>query len=229
MAACAQHQKVEIASTDGIVLVALVWQPESQTQHKARLAVVMSHPHTKFGGSGNMMHGMARELCTKYGLPCVAFDWRGAGRSPGSSSWCGSAGEIADCAAACNWAVQNLSGIESCVLVGSSGGAPIAGAAVADCSAVTAYVGIGYCFGFLTSFLWGHHYMPLLDCSKQKLFIMGSKDEHTSVSQLNQKAAKAKDESAKVVIVDGVGHYELEQPSYDSLVATHIAEFIDSL
>mmetsp|Transcript_31240 Transcript_31240/g.57130 ORF Transcript_31240/g.57130 Transcript_31240/m.57130 type:complete len:230 (+) Transcript_31240:71-760(+) len=218
-------QPITIPS-DGVDLVARVFRPQGTPS--SGLAVVLSHPHTKFGGSKSNMVGIARKLAQEHQLPCVAFDWRGAGQTGGSSSWFGSKGEYADCRAVCRWALDNLSAPAGCVLVGSSGGAPIAGRAVPEATdaglKVVAYVGIGYCFGFLTSLLWGHHYQPILQWNGPKLFIMGSQDEHTSVSQLQSKAAGAKG-TAEVIIVEGVGHYQLEQPSYDGLVAGHIASF----
>merc|ERR1712224_517784 len=190
-----EMQHYSIVSEDGIEIDAHVCHPKKGriAQHATSgLAVVLSHPHSKFGGSSRNMQGIARILADDYGIASVAFDWRGVGNSGGQSSWFGSDGEIADYLAVCEWAVENLPAPRGCILVGSSGGAPIAGRAAAESSSgIVGYVGIGYTFGVLTSLLWGHHYEPLLTWSNPKLFIMGESDEHTSVSQLESRAEGA--------------------------------------
>jgi uncharacterized protein len=51
-------------------------------------------------------------------------------------------------------------------------GAPIAGSAVPALPCIKAYVGIGYTFGWLASWLFGRHYTAVLQSHVPKLFIM---------------------------------------------------------
>ena len=62
--------------------------------------VVLSHPHTKFGGSSGMMDGLARELVVRGRLRVLCVDTRGAGRSSGAATWTGW-DEVKDVRAAC--------------------------------------------------------------------------------------------------------------------------------
>ncbi|KAH8087751.1 hypothetical protein JL720_7071 [Aureococcus anophagefferens] len=53
----------------------------------------------------------------------------------------------------------------------------------------------------------------------------GALDEHTSVPQLKSWIRRAPD-AAELEVFEGVGHYELEGPSYDGDVAARIVRFI---
>eukprot|EP00929_Paragymnodinium_shiwhaense_P048503 TRINITY_DN24519_c0_g1_i1.p1 TRINITY_DN24519_c0_g1~~TRINITY_DN24519_c0_g1_i1.p1 ORF type:complete len:223 (+),score=15.42 TRINITY_DN24519_c0_g1_i1:94-762(+) len=184
---------------------------------KTRPLVVCSHPATKFGGQGGMMAGIARELAARCGLDSVWFDHRGAGQSSGSSTWTGWE-EVEDCVAVCG------SFGRPCVIVGSSGLAPAAGTAAARIERALGYVGIGYTCGVLCSILWRGHYRELAQSKIPKLFIHASKDEHTSPAQVEGWFSGSA--GFQLRVVDNVGHYELEQPRWDSFVADCIAEFV---
>ncbi|KAH8065910.1 hypothetical protein JL722_298 [Aureococcus anophagefferens] len=138
--------------------------------------VVLSHPHTKFGGSSGMMDGLARELVVRGRLRVLCVDTRGAGRSSGAATW-------------------------------------------------TGWDEMGYTCGYLCSVLWRGHFGPYFSSPKPKLFLHGSKDEHTSVPQLKSWIRRAPD-AAELEVFEGVGHYELESPSYDGDVAARIVRFI---
>ena len=111
------------------------------------------------------------------------------------------------------------------MLVGSSAGAAIAGTALDSVPSARAYVGIGYTFGRLSSWVFGSHYTNIIKSVKPKLFIMGTNDEFTTVSQLNDKLANTK--SVRVELMEGVGHFALETPKYASAIADYVCKFIE--
>ena len=257
-----ERQSERVASSSGVELAVQVMEPPG----RSRMTIVVSHPHTLFGGSSQMMLGLARELVLR-GHRCVMVDLRGANGSGGAATWTGWGAEVDDwyvraprvgapvrrdrcwpllavagrcwppltvaaplrppaSAAVCEWAKQRYG--TPVAIIGSSGAAPFAATACAQCDACNASVSIGYVFGRLCSVLWGRHYAEILQSPKPKLFIMGSKDEHTSVAQLTGRVVRAKQEGlpAEMHVFHGVGHYELEQPRYDAPVAGRIHEWL---
>ena len=131
------------------------------------------------------------------------------------------------------------------VLLGSSAGAPMAGTAMARLSndgedALSAYVAVGYTFGNLASLAFGRHFAHVVANSSSstapRLFVMGERDEFTSVDQLERMAKRMRGEEGAngggvvdVEIVPGVGHFELESPGYDELVARTVLDWLDKI
>jgi pimeloyl-ACP methyl ester carboxylesterase len=130
-------------------------------------------------------------------------------------------------------------------LFGSSAGAPMAGTAMARLKKdgedpVLAYVAVGYTFGNLASLAFGRHFANLAVADNSSsttpmLFVMGERDEFTSVDQLEQMAKRMRGEGVNgggivdVEIVPGVGHFELESPGYDELVARTVLDWLDKI
>eukprot|EP01083_Nonionella_stella_P042573 114947_1 len=184
-------------------------------------AIVLVHPWTKMGGEGALMCGLASELSLK-GYPTIAFDLRGAGSSSGVCTWTGQC-EVRDVVAVCEWARTNVR--DHLVVVGSSAGAPIAGSAFKQLDFVVGYVGIGYPLGNLASVVFGSHYDAITSTDKPKLFIMGTADGFTSVSQFEDIFNKCQSPKFKH-LVEGVGHFALEFPEYDAFMARTIHRFV---
>ncbi len=131
------------------------------------------------------------------------------------------------------------------VLLGSSAGAPMAGTAMARLSndgedALSAYVAVGYTFGNLASLAFGRHFAHVVANSSSstapRLFVMGERDEFTSVDQLEQMAKRMRGEEGAngggvvdIEIVPGVGHFEWESPGYDELVARTVLDWLDKI
>mmetsp|Transcript_24713 Transcript_24713/g.59580 ORF Transcript_24713/g.59580 Transcript_24713/m.59580 type:complete len:259 (-) Transcript_24713:475-1251(-) len=146
-----------------------------------------------------------------------------------------------------NWAREKYdAGI--IVLLGSSAGAPMAGTAMARLlkdqhkhqteqgqggKALSAYIAIGYTFGNFASLGFGRHFSSVVNSSSvPKLFIMGERDEFTSVEQLEQMTRKMRstsDVETTVEIVANVGHFELESSSYDPMVAKMVLDWLDKV
>ena len=144
------------------------------------------------------------------------------------------------------WVRQKYGVNESIVLLGSSAGAPMAGTAMArlaedqggsTAAVLSAYVAVGYTFGKFAALGFGRHFPSVLSSSVTcipKLFIMGEKDEFTSVNQLEDMTQKIRYQNnnrnegrVDVEIVPNVGHFELESPRHDSLVSRLVLDWLD--
>lgn len=140
------------------------------------------------------------------------------------------------------------------VLLGSSAGAPFAGSAMAKIqqqqqAKISAFIAVGYTFGNLASLGFGRHFHSVVGNSASnfcgsssssakeddevppKLFIMGENDEFTSVDQLEGMVARMKSANPNcrvdVDIVKSVGHFQLESPSYDPVVAEKVVQWLE--
>ncbi|CAF2136725.1 hypothetical protein BRARA_B00832 [Brassica rapa] len=110
----------------------------------------------------------------------------------------------------------------------STAGVPIAGSAVEQVEQVVGYVSLGYPFGLLASVLFGRHHKAILSSPKPKLFVMGTRDGFTNVSQLKKKLKSAAGRT-ETHLIEGVSHFQTEGPEYDSQMADAICNFISSL
>ena len=170
------------------------------------------HPWATLGGGEHNCIGIAERLVA-CGVRALTFDM--------SSSWLVSGvllnhrKEVKQVQAICAWAHERWGG--RIVLFGSSAGGPMAGSAL-PLPQVEAAVLVGYTWGFPASIAFGRHFGRLLSSTKPKIFIQGEHDEFTSVPTLEKMVGRAAGEN-KVVVVPGVGHFELESPSYDGKVA----------
>ena len=94
-------------------------------------------------------------------------------------------------------------------------------------SKILAYVAVGYTFGKFASLGFGRHFSSVVTSSLPKLFIMGEGDEFTSADQLEKMVHKMRaNGTVDVEIVANVGHFELESPSYDRLVANVVLNWL---
>ncbi|THG03953.1 hypothetical protein TEA_003434 [Camellia sinensis var. sinensis] len=107
-------------------------------------------------------------------------------------------------------------------------GAPIAGSAVDQLEEVVGYVSLGYPFGLTASILFGRHHKAILQSPKPKLFVMGTRDGFTSVKQLENKLKSAAGR-VETHLLEGVGHFQMEGPAYDTQMVDLIIGFIRSL
>ncbi|PHJ24286.1 esterase lipase thioesterase domain-containing protein [Cystoisospora suis] len=185
--------------------------------------VILVHQYSLMGGRSELVQGKARILA-RQGLPSITFDLRGVGYSSGRATVTGET-EVRDVVAICRWAITTLQ-TSNIFLVGTSAGAPISGSAVPEVDEVRGWVGIGYVFGFFASILFRKHYSRILTSPKPKLFIHAGSDGFTAQSTFDSFYKQAKDPKEKVV-VSGVGHFDLEGPSYDAFSTDLILQFIE--
>jgi fermentation-respiration switch protein FrsA (DUF1100 family) len=135
--------------------------------------------------------------------------------------------EVHQTVAVTKWAVDYFGAEAPVVLLGSSAGAPIAGSALASLPPLP-YVAVGYTFGGIAAIGFGRHFGAVLRAPCPKLFIQGGADEFTSPRVLRRRVAQAAGEENEVVIVDDVGHFELESSAYDGLVARTVLGWLES-
>ena len=79
--------------------------------------------------------------------------------------------------------------------------------------------------GFFASIIFGCHYPPLIASRKPKLFILGTKDEFTSPAQLQGLLGRMEG-VRESHLVEGVGHFTLESPQFDALMADLTLKFV---
>ncbi|KAH0888513.1 hypothetical protein HID58_050942 [Brassica napus] len=207
-------ESCDVDSEEGVKLHTRIFKPrDEQVSDDGDLAIVLVHPFSLLGGCQALLKGIASELACK-GFKAVTLDTRGAGKSTGRATLTGFA-EVKDVIAACRWVSQNL-------------GAPIAGSAVEQVEQVVGYVSLGYPFGLMASVLFGRHHKAILSSPKPKLFVMGTQDGFTSVSQLKKKLKSAAGRT-ETHLLEGVSHFQMEGPEYDSQMADVICNFISSL
>ncbi|KAJ0230243.1 Alpha/beta-Hydrolases superfamily protein [Hirschfeldia incana] len=221
-------ESCKVDTEEGVKLHTRVFKPRDAAYDDdgyKKLVIVLVHPFSLMGGCQALLKGITSELASK-GFWSVTFDTRGAGKSTGRATLTGFA-EVKDVIAVCRWLVQEFE-VERILLVGSSAGAPIAGSAVEQVEQVVGYVSLGYPFGLLASVLFGRHHKAILSSPKPKLFVMGTKDGFTSVSQLKKKLKSAAGRT-ETHLVEGVSHFQMEGPEYDSLMADVICNFISSM
>ncbi|XP_010420774.1 PREDICTED: uncharacterized protein LOC104706298 [Camelina sativa] len=220
-------ESCSVESEEGVKLHTRIFKPRNEqvASDDVDLVIVLVHPFSLLGGCQALLKGIASELASK-GFKAVTFDTRGAGESTGRATLTGFA-EVKDVVAVCRWLCENV-GAHRILLVGSSAGAPIAGSAVEQVEQVVGYVSLGYPFGLMASILFGRHHKAILSSPKPKLFVMGTTDGFTSVSQLKKKLGSAVGRT-ETHLIEGVSHFQMEGPEYDSQVTGIICNFISSL
>jgi dienelactone hydrolase len=119
------------------------------------------------------------------------------------------------------WVLQQYGG--RVMLFGSSAGAPFAGSAMDESDSIIGSVVVGYPFGMWASIAFSGHFKNIKNSTKPKYFIMGAKDEFTSLSTFENIVNKCT--NAKGLIYDDVGHFELESPAFDSTIANNVLSF----
>jgi len=193
--------------SSNVVLEAVLGRAqEEQLTHK-KIAVLLTHPHSKLGGDMNnnvtsylfeAMHSMQQFNSV------IKFNFRGVGCSHGCSSWTGKE-ERKDVQAVCDFLLKQVAPPESVVIVGYSYGSCVACGLVNEIDAIAGYVAISYPYSWMCSFLFSSHY-PKANTSKPKCFITGSNDGFCNFSSFKKWYGKL-DDPKDLVIVPGVDHF----------------------
>lgn len=214
--------EVSLTTTDGVTLSVRSWKG---INHDREVMIIFVHQYAIMGGQGQLMEGMARRV-VKQGYDALTFDLRGAGRSTGKSSWTNQ-NELLDVQTVVDYALQSTK--KKIFLVGSSGGAPLAGATLDYSPRILGGLFVGYVWGFWASILFGWAYASLQNSSKPKLFVVGTKDEFTSMSQYEDRIARLSGPLNEIRIIEGKNHFEIEAPVYDQQIADWIDEFLSKI
>jgi len=218
---------LSIPSTDGIVLDAKFWKVKDYetSSNYTKPWIIFSHQLSKLGGSGDLMEGMASHMSQK-GYDSVTFNYRGVGRSTGSSTWTFK-NELNDLKSVIDYTINNYNATYI-FLVGSSAGAPVAGAALDYSPKILGAMLIGYVWGFWSSILFGWAYGPLENSEKPKLFIVGDRDEFTSMSQYHARIKSLKGTINEMKLIKDKNHFQIEAPQYDRKNTDWLNEFIEN-
>jgi uncharacterized protein len=215
-------QLVNIQSNTPDVILSLRKWASPQASSAPTPLIIFVHQYAVMGGNGRLMEGMARRVASS-GCEGWTFDLRGAGSSTGRSSWTNK-DELHDLLSVINHALETTT--KSIFLVGSSAGAPLAGAALDHSDRVIGGLFIGYVWGFWASILFGWAYSSIRVSVKPKFFIVGTADEFTTMNQYNTRIAELAGSLNEMYVIEGGNHFDIEGPQYDELVVQQILQFI---
>jgi uncharacterized protein len=214
--------EISLSTSDGVRLSVRKWKG---INHQRDILIIFVHQYAIMGGQGQLMEGMARRVA-KQGYDAFTFDLRGAGRSTGKSSWTNQ-NELLDVQTVVDYALQSTN--KNIFLVGSSGGAPLAGSTLEYSDRIMGGLFVGYVWGFWASILFGWAYSSLQNSPKPKLFVVGTKDEFTSMSQYEERIGRLSGPINEMRIIEGKNHFEIEAPVYDQQIADWIGEFLSKI
>ena len=141
----------QVLGSGGINLAAKMWSPTAKVDHMLPM-IVFIHQYSIMGGSGLLMEGMARAAASR-GYTGVTFDLRGAGASGGSSTYTNFE-ELNDVKTIIDDVILKTN--KDVVVIGSSGGAALAGAVLDYSERVKAVCTIGYTWGWWSSWIFGY-------------------------------------------------------------------------
>jgi alpha/beta superfamily hydrolase len=176
-------------------LEAILWTPQGQM--RTSLASVVCHPHPLFGGTlhNKVIYQTAKSL-DALGLPVLRFNFRGAGMSEGTHDR--GRGELGDVRAALDFLAGEIPGVPLLV-AGFSFGCWVGLRVACEDERVTEMIGLGTPVN-------NADFSYLESCSKPKLFVHGSNDEHGDVRKVESLAASLPGEN-RFVVVAGADHF----------------------
>lgn len=170
----------------------------AQLTSSSSVGMVLCHPHPLYGGDMNNNVVMALyHACIAEGWPTLRFNFRGTGGSSGR--FADGIGEQEDVKAACQF-LQTETGVSQIIMIGYSFGAAVGCAIVDKMSSVMGYCAISYPFTFIPEFVKTAH------TTKPKLFVMGTKDNFTTVSAF-QEAMEQMPEPKETHLLPGIDHF----------------------
>ena len=193
-------------------LEAIFWKPQGAPPP---MAAVVCHPHPLFGGTmhNKVIYQTAKTL-DALGLPVLRFNFRGAGMSEGAHDR--GLGEQGDVRAALDFLAAEFPGVPL-LAAGFSFGCWVGLRVGCEDERVTELMGLGTPvnntdFSFLES------------CTKPKLFVHGSNDEHGDAKKVQTLVAGLPGEN-RFVIVPAADHFfagKLDQ--LDSAITAWLAD-----
>jgi hypothetical protein len=225
--------------------------------------IVTVHPWATLGGGEHNTIGLARYITSQtesnQKWRVISFTLQSTPIWRGGAVWgilSKHSYEVEQIVDVTKWAMNTYGPV---VLLGSSAGAPMAGSSMEQLlqdgsfkDKFIAYVALGFTFGKFASLGFGRHFSAVISTGNThhslcgtdqtsdtiivpppKLFIMGEKDEFTTVPQLEKAVAKMKAScgSSRIDtrVVANVGHFELESPGYDPYVSKLVLEWLEDV
>jgi Predicted hydrolase of the alpha/beta superfamily len=176
-------------------LEAVLWAPTSDTPPKS--AALVCHPHPLFGGTlHNKVVYQAAKALDGLGMPVLRFNFRGAGMSEGHHDR--GRGELDDVRSALAFLAKEFRGAPL-LLAGFSFGCWVGLRAGCQDARVEKLIGIGAPVN-------NSDFSYLRNCSKPKLFVHGSNDEHGDVNKVREMVASLSGEN-ELAVIEGVDHF----------------------
>ncbi len=192
---------------------ALALEGELSVPAECRYAAVVCHPHPQYGG--DMHNAVVRAVCDglqRAGWATLRFNFRGVGASDGMFS--GGAGEIDDARAAVRYLLERTR-TSRAALAGYSFGAMVALQAGAQMAEVDRLIAIAPPLAFFDLGC-------LAACGKEKLFVVGDRDQYCSIAALRQQlGGVARPVSER--IVTGADHFFFGQ---EDAIAVAVRSFV---
>lgn len=141
--------------------------------------VILCHPHPQYGGdmNNNVIQALFHAI-PKLGWSVVRFNFRGVSGSAGKYG--NIIGEQEDLNAVTNFLMEKHANLKKIILCGYSFGAVVAGAVYGQYQIYKAFVAISYPITFIPDF------KSSLEVEKPKFFIIGDRDDFTSLQAFNQ-------------------------------------------
>jgi uncharacterized protein len=176
-------------------LDAILWTPSSATPPP--LAALVCHPHPLFGGTmHNKVVFQAAKSIDALGIPVLRFNFRGAGLSAGVHDR--GLGEREDVQTALQFLITEFPGVPLLV-AGFSFGSVVGLRVGCATPQVKKLIGLGLPVN-------NADVSYLLECSKPKLFVHGSNDEHGELGRVKELIPSLPGDN-RLVIVEGVDHF----------------------
>jgi alpha/beta superfamily hydrolase len=176
-------------------LEAVLWTPHDDAV--PRCAALICHPHPLFGGTlHNKVVYQAAKALDGLGIPVLRFNFRGAGLSEGKHDR--GRGELDDVRTALEFLAGEFAQTPL-LLAGFSFGCWVGLRVGCEDDRVERLIGIGAPVN-------NSDFSYLRQCSKPKLFVQGSNDEHGDVNRLRKLVEELPGKN-DVVVVEGVDHF----------------------
>jgi alpha/beta superfamily hydrolase len=175
-------------------LEAVLWTPPAGSPE---IAALICHPHPVFGGTmHNKVVFQAAKALDSLGVAVLRFNFRGAGLSEGMHDK--GRGELDDARTALEFLAAEFKGVPLLV-AGFSFGCWVGMRVGCEDARVEKLIAIGAPVN-------NSDFSYLGKCTKAKLFVHGSNDEHGDVEKVRQMVA-ALPGANEFVVVDGVDHF----------------------
>jgi uncharacterized protein len=194
-------------------LEAILWTPAAVARRP--LAALVCHPHPLFGGTmHNKVVYQAAKSLDALGLPVLRFNFRGAGMSEGAHDH--GAGEREDVRAALDFLAGEFPGVDL-LLAGFSFGCWVGLHVGCGDARVVELIGLGTPVNN-TDFSY------LRSCSKPKLFVHGSRDEHGAIDKVRMLVASLPGENCLVVVPSADHFFTGKLDPLDRALTTWLTE-----
>eukprot|EP01100_Stratorugosa_tubuloviscum_P004227 TRINITY_DN204_c4_g1_i1.p1 TRINITY_DN204_c4_g1~~TRINITY_DN204_c4_g1_i1.p1 ORF type:complete len:233 (-),score=77.74 TRINITY_DN204_c4_g1_i1:159-857(-) len=192
------------------------------------LAIIICHPHPKFGGNfnNNVVSTLFNFLQNFESVSMILkLNFRGVGRSQGSSSWRG-IDERQDIVAACSYLQTRTQSSLNILLIGYSFGSCVVSSIASEIESVKGYIAISYPYSWTCSILFSNHYNRA-NTQKPKLFIIGSNDNFTAIEALRSFVSTL-DEPKQLKIIENIDHFWFDNEKME-ILAKMIRDWIISI